>query len=152
MATHCSTLAWRIPTDRAAWLATARGVTKSQTWLNSQLSMHAQANPLRIVKQENGTKELSSEASTELLTLKLSCEILTPILFFCVLFSWFFSLEYNCFTRQLYFCYTTKWTSHRYTYMPPSWASLHPPLPCFSGLLFLAIKNILTDRPYTKAH
>ena len=28
-ATHCSILAWRIPTDRGAWWATAYGVTES---------------------------------------------------------------------------------------------------------------------------
>ena len=33
MATHSSILAWRIPTDRGTWLATAHGVTKSQTQL-----------------------------------------------------------------------------------------------------------------------
>ena len=33
MATHPSTLAWRIPMDRGAWRATVRGVTNSQTWL-----------------------------------------------------------------------------------------------------------------------
>ena len=32
-ATHSSILAWRIPTDRAAWRATVRGVAKSQTQL-----------------------------------------------------------------------------------------------------------------------
>ena len=31
LATHSSILAWRIPTDRGAWGATARGVTKSRT-------------------------------------------------------------------------------------------------------------------------
>ena len=31
MAIHSSTLAWRIPMNRAAWLATDHGVTKSQT-------------------------------------------------------------------------------------------------------------------------
>ena len=31
MATHSSILAWRIPTDRAAWWATVHGVAKSQT-------------------------------------------------------------------------------------------------------------------------
>ena len=31
MATHSSTLAWRIPMNRVAWLATVHGVTKSQT-------------------------------------------------------------------------------------------------------------------------
>ena len=31
MATHSSILAWRIPVDREAWLATVHGVAKSQT-------------------------------------------------------------------------------------------------------------------------
>ena len=31
MATYSSILAWRIPMDRGAWLATLHGVTKSQT-------------------------------------------------------------------------------------------------------------------------
>ena len=31
MATHSSILAWRIPRDRGAWLATIHGVSKSQT-------------------------------------------------------------------------------------------------------------------------
>ena len=31
MATHSSTLAWRIPMDREAWRATVHGVTKSWT-------------------------------------------------------------------------------------------------------------------------
>ena len=30
MATHCSILAWRIPTDRGAWRATVHEVAKSQ--------------------------------------------------------------------------------------------------------------------------
>ena len=34
MATHSSTLAWRIPMDRGAWQATAHGVAKSQTRLS----------------------------------------------------------------------------------------------------------------------
>ena len=34
MVTHSSILAWRIPTDRGAWRATAHGATKSQTRLN----------------------------------------------------------------------------------------------------------------------
>ena len=34
MATHCSILAWRIPTDRGAWWATAHGVPKSRTRLS----------------------------------------------------------------------------------------------------------------------
>ena len=33
MATHSSILAWRIPMDRGAWLATVHRVTKSQTQL-----------------------------------------------------------------------------------------------------------------------
>ena len=33
MATHPSTLVWRIPLDRGAWRATVHGVTKSQTRL-----------------------------------------------------------------------------------------------------------------------
>ena len=39
MATHSSILAWRIPVDRGAWRATARGVTQSQM----RLSKHTQA-------------------------------------------------------------------------------------------------------------
>ena len=35
MAIHFNILAWRIPMDRAAWLATIHGVTKSWTWLNN---------------------------------------------------------------------------------------------------------------------
>ena len=31
MATHSSILAWRIPMDRGAWLATVHGIAKSQT-------------------------------------------------------------------------------------------------------------------------
>ena len=34
MATHSSILAWRIPMNRGAWLATVRGVTKSWTQLS----------------------------------------------------------------------------------------------------------------------
>ena len=33
LATHCTILAWRIPTERGAWWATVRGVVKSQTRL-----------------------------------------------------------------------------------------------------------------------
>ena len=33
MATYPSILAWRIPMDRGAWLATVHGITKSQTQL-----------------------------------------------------------------------------------------------------------------------
>ena len=35
MATHSSILAWRIPVVRGIWLATAHGVTKSQTQLSN---------------------------------------------------------------------------------------------------------------------
>ena len=35
MATHSSTLAWRIPMDRGALWATAHGVAKSPTWLSN---------------------------------------------------------------------------------------------------------------------
>ena len=31
MATHSSTLAWRIPMDRGAWRATVQGITEIQT-------------------------------------------------------------------------------------------------------------------------
>ena len=34
MATHSSILAWRIPMDQSAWLATVNGVTKSWTQLS----------------------------------------------------------------------------------------------------------------------
>ena len=34
MATHSSILAWRIPMDRGAWLATVHRVAESQTWLS----------------------------------------------------------------------------------------------------------------------
>ena len=40
MATHSSTLAWRIPMDRGAWQATVHGVSKSWTRLK-QVSTHA---------------------------------------------------------------------------------------------------------------
>ena len=36
MATHSSTLAWRIPMDREAWWATVQGVAKSQMRLSTQ--------------------------------------------------------------------------------------------------------------------
>ena len=36
LATHSSILAWRIPTDRGAWLARVHGATKSQTQLNDK--------------------------------------------------------------------------------------------------------------------
>ena len=35
MATHCSTLVWRIPLDRGAWQATVHGVTKGWTRLSN---------------------------------------------------------------------------------------------------------------------
>ena len=31
MATHCSTLVWRIPKDRGAYWATGHGIAKNQT-------------------------------------------------------------------------------------------------------------------------
>ena len=34
MATHSSSLSWRIPMNRGAWQATVHGVAKSQTQLN----------------------------------------------------------------------------------------------------------------------
>ena len=46
MATHCSVLAWRIPMDKAAWWATAHGVTKMDT--TEQLSTaHIHMQPLQ---------------------------------------------------------------------------------------------------------
>ena len=41
MATHSSTLAWRIPTDRGAWWAIIHGVSKSQIWLKWLSTAHA---------------------------------------------------------------------------------------------------------------
>ena len=38
MATHSSTLAWRVPMDRGAWWATVQGVAKSDT--TKRLSTH----------------------------------------------------------------------------------------------------------------
>ena len=35
MATHSSSLAWRIPIDRGAWWATVHGVAKSWTQLSN---------------------------------------------------------------------------------------------------------------------
>ena len=35
MATHSSTLAWRIPMDRGVWWATIHEITKSQTQLGN---------------------------------------------------------------------------------------------------------------------
>ena len=40
MATHFSTLAWRIPTDRGAWQATVHGVSKSWTQLSTSLTQY----------------------------------------------------------------------------------------------------------------
>ena len=40
MATHSSILAWRIPMDRGAWLATVCGVTQSRTRLRDWACMH----------------------------------------------------------------------------------------------------------------
>ena len=34
MATHSSTVAWRIPVDRGTWWATVHGITKIQTRLS----------------------------------------------------------------------------------------------------------------------
>ena len=39
MVTHSSILAWRIPSDRGAWMATDHGVAKSQTRL-SDIHLH----------------------------------------------------------------------------------------------------------------
>ena len=36
MATHSSTLAWRVPMDRGAWWATVHEVTKIWTWLSDK--------------------------------------------------------------------------------------------------------------------
>ena len=36
MATHSSTLAWRVPMDRGAWRATVHGFTQSRTRLNDK--------------------------------------------------------------------------------------------------------------------
>ena len=41
MATHSSILAWTIPMDREAWLATVHGVTKSQMQLSTH-TLHCQ--------------------------------------------------------------------------------------------------------------
>ena len=36
MATHCRSLAWRIPMDKGAWWTTVHGAAKSQTQLSDQ--------------------------------------------------------------------------------------------------------------------
>ena len=43
MATHSSTLAWKIPWTRGAWQATDHEVSKSRTWLSSRAHTHAKA-------------------------------------------------------------------------------------------------------------
>ena len=40
MASHSSTLAWRIPRDRGAWRATVHGVAKSLTQLSNFTFFH----------------------------------------------------------------------------------------------------------------
>ena len=42
MASHSSTLAWRIPVDGGAWRAAVRGVTKSRTRLRTERLSRAQ--------------------------------------------------------------------------------------------------------------
>ena len=44
MATHSSTLPWRIPMDRGAWRATVHGVTKHWTRLSNQITCNKQLN------------------------------------------------------------------------------------------------------------
>ena len=39
MATHCSILAWKIPTDTGGWQASVHGVAKSQTQLSERLAV-----------------------------------------------------------------------------------------------------------------
>ena len=41
MATHFSSLAWRIPMDRGAWRASVHGVIKNYPDMTEQLSTHA---------------------------------------------------------------------------------------------------------------
>ena len=52
MATHCSILAWRIPTVRGAWWATVHGVAMSQAWLSNE---HNKAGDLRGLLLRPGT-------------------------------------------------------------------------------------------------
>ena len=40
IATYSSILAWRIPMDRGAWLATVRAATKSRTQLSDSARTH----------------------------------------------------------------------------------------------------------------
>ena len=44
MVTHCSIVAWRIPKDRGAWLATVHGVTKSQARVTNKAQHRAVSN------------------------------------------------------------------------------------------------------------
>ena len=46
MVIHSSILAWRIPMDRGAWLATVHGIAKTQTWL-SDYAQHSTAQHIR---------------------------------------------------------------------------------------------------------
>ena len=41
MATHCPTLAWRIPVDRGAWRATVHGIANSRRLLKSGYAQHS---------------------------------------------------------------------------------------------------------------
>ena len=43
MATRCSILAWRIPTDRGAWWATVHGVAKRRRRLSNQAHTNTDA-------------------------------------------------------------------------------------------------------------
>ena len=58
MATHSSTLAWRIPMDRGAWWATVHGVTKSQTRLSDE-STHAHTLLTKLFSQGSIRRKLS---------------------------------------------------------------------------------------------
>ena len=59
MATHSSTLAWRIPMDRGAWWAAVHGVTKS---LTDGATKHSTAHIL--IKNLKGIHLVRSHAST----------------------------------------------------------------------------------------
>ena len=54
MATHCSTLDWRIPTDRGAWLAVVHRVAKSRTRLKGLKSSICSL--MKIWKTRNNLK------------------------------------------------------------------------------------------------